>query len=468
VTTGETTDDTADPGGSPQRRSRLSSALHVTSKAWKAPAHHPRGPGPRGDANGLGARPDQRASQEPPAEAEHGSEGPARPVSPSHAPTFIDAGLVEEVRAEAGEASVESFEEVLEHAGDDSPFGRLGPRLSRSPFVLGFTFALGALLAYALYKAVGEVRSALVNIGIAMFLAIGLNPAVVALEKRGIRRGAGVFIVFFGIILVFGLFGLAILPTLINEIISLVQNTPSLIDNLQHNHQIQDLDDKYHFLDKLQSGLTSTSLFQNVVGGVVGAASLIASTIFTFLTILILTLYFLASFPAIKELFYHLAPASRRPRVRALSDEILARAGGYVLGQLAVVICAGLSTYIALLILGARYAAALALVILVFDLIPMVGASIGSVVVSLIVAIQSWQMGLTMFVFFVVYQQIENYLIYPRIMKRAVNVHPAAAIVGALVGGGLLGFIGAILAIPTVAAIQLILEEVVLPRQERN
>ena len=101
-----------------------------------------------------------------------------------------------------------------------------------------------------------------------------------------------------------------------------------------------------------------------------------------------------------------------------------------------------------------------------FSLIPMVGATIGSVLVSLIASTQSIGLGIATLTFFIIYQQVENYVVYPRVMKRAVNIHPAAALVGALIGGSLLGFVGAVIAIPCVAAIQLVVEEVIVPRQE--
>ncbi|MET0740489.1 MAG: AI-2E family transporter [Candidatus Nanopelagicales bacterium] len=405
-----------------------------------------------------------------PRPAGEASPAPDEPVAPpSHdvdPPVDVEPDHIAEVLHE--DDVVERRTTTAGVAPDLAPLGVRGPRFARSPFTTGFFLAIGGLLAYTLFRSLATVSGALVLIVVALFLAVGLNPVVQFLEHRGMRRGFGVLVVFLGFALFMLLFGLTVLPSIVDQVVNLVQNLPDYIGDLQDNKTIRDLDEDFQVLDRLQEAVQSNSLFENVLGGVVGAAQLLASAAFKFLTVLILTLYFLASFPSLKALAYRTAPASRRPRVEALGDEILSRAGGYVIGQLAIVTCAGITTYVFLRILGAPYAAALALVIAVFDLVPMVGATIGAVVVSILVATQSLTEGIACLIFFIIYQQVENYLIYPRVMKHAVNVHPAAALVAALVGGGLLGFAGAILAVPTVAAIQLILEEVVLPRQDTS
>ena len=189
--------------------------------------------------------------------------------------------------------------------------------------------------------------------------------------------------------------------------------------------------------------------------------------VFSILTITILTLYFLAAFHPMKAMAYRLAPASRRARVTTLTDEILLRAGGYVTGQLAISGLAGVCAYVFLRIADVRFASALALLIARVLADPH-GRSHHRRRSSSrsIASTQSIGLGIATLIFFIIYQQVENYVVYPRVMKRAVNIHPAAALVGALIGGSLLGFVGAVIAIPCVAAIQLVVEEVVVPRQE--
>jgi len=199
---------------------------------------------------------------------------------------------------------------------------------------------------------------------------------------------------------------------------------------------------------------------------VFGGARLIFGTLFQVLTVLVLTIYFMASFDRMKSFAYALVPASRRDRVRLLTDEILAKVGAYIVGALAIAVLAGLSAFLFAVIVGLAYPFALAVVVAVCDLIPQIGATIGAVVVTLVGFADSLTVGIACGVFFLVYQQVENYLIYPKVMRRSVKVSDLAAIVAALVGVGLFGILGALVAIPAVAAVQLIVREVYLPRQE--
>jgi predicted PurR-regulated permease PerM len=182
--------------------------------------------------------------------------------------------------------------------------------------------------------------------------------------------------------------------------------------------------------------------------------------------VLVLTIYFMAAFDRIREAGYSLVPASRRNRVRLLTDEILAKVGAYMVGALAIAVVAGASTFVLAMILGLAYPFALAVVVAVCDLIPQIGATLGAVIVSLVGFASSLTDGIVCVVFFIVYQQIENYLIYPSVMRRSVKVSDVAAVVAALLGVALFGVVGALVAIPMVAAVQLIMREVLVPAQE--
>ena len=186
------------------------------------------------------------------------------------------------------------------------------------------------------------------------------------------------------------------------------------------------------------------------------------------LLVIVLTIYFMAAFDRIKEGAYQLVPASRRQRVRLITDEILTKVGAYMVGALTIAVLAGLSTFVFAMVTGLAYPFALAVVVAIFDLIPQIGATLGAVVISIVGFAASVPIGIAAVVFFVVYQQIENYLIYPKVMRRSVQVSDVAAIVAALLGVALFGLLGALIAIPAVAAIQLIMREVVLPRQQQR
>jgi predicted PurR-regulated permease PerM len=350
---------------------------------------------------------------------------------------------------------------------EDNPFGRLGrPMSRRSPFRVGFSATIGVGCAYLLYRAVVNAQSVLVLVLVAAFLAIGLNPTVSRLERLGMRRGGAVAVVFLGVLLFFAVVGYAILPPLVEQGTTFISKLPAYVSDLQKNATIDDLDRRFGVIDKVNAYLTSSDLSRRAAQNVLSIGSTIAGIIFKILTILILTLYFLSSFNAITHTAYRMVPRSRRARVTLLGDEILSRVGGYVAGAFLVALVAGTASLVWLSSLGVPYPLALALVVMITDIIPLVGATIGAIAVTVITLLISLPVGIATGIFFIVYQQIENYLIYPRVMKRSVDVNPAAAIVGALVGGTLLGIVGALLAVPATAAIQLILREVLLPRQE--
>ena len=354
------------------------------------------------------------------------------------------------------------------HADDENPFGRPGRPLSRrSPFRVAFTAALGVALAYGLVNALIAVRSVLILLLIAAFLAIGLNPAVEAMARRGLSRGRAVGIVLVGVLLFFVGFGFAVVPPIVDQVGQLADEAPRYVRELQENDRIAELDERFNFLDRARDYVEQPEKAgTKVFGGVLGVGKVVFSAFFSTLTVLILTLYFLSNLPTIKGNFYRTIPRSRRARVGLLTDEILERVGGYVGGALVIAACAGVTTFILLIILGVPYPVALAMLVAITDLIPLVGATIGAAIVTLVAFFVSVKVGLIAAIYYVAYQQIENYVLYPRVMKRSVDVSPAATVVAVLIGGSLLGVLGALLAIPIAAAVQLVLQEVVMPRQD--
>jgi predicted PurR-regulated permease PerM len=363
----------------------------------------------------------------------------------------------------AAEAPAEDSVERDERAGR---FGRPGPPIDRrNPFMIGLLGGLGVILAYTFFLGVRNAASILVLIFIAAFLAIGLNPAVSWLRGRGIPRGGAVAIVALVVLalLVGGI--VSLIPPLVTQSNELIKNVPDYVSQLQRNQTIKDLIVRYNIMEKVTSAVNAGTV-GNAVGGVVGGAKLIFGTIFNTLTVLVLTIYFMAAFDRLRESVYSLVPASRRTRVRLLTDEILTKVGAYMVGALAIAVLAGISSFVLAMILGLAYPFALAVVVAVCDLIPQIGATLGAIIVSLVGFASSLTDGLVCAIFFIIYQQVENYLIYPSVMRRSVKVSDVAAVVAALLGVALFGVVGALVAIPMVAAIQLIIREVVVPSQE--
>jgi predicted PurR-regulated permease PerM len=351
------------------------------------------------------------------------------------------------------------------HSGE---FGRPGPPLNwRNPFLFGLLGGLGLITAYGIFLGLRNAASILVLIFIAMFLAIGLNPAVTRLRSWGVPRGLAVTVMTLSIVLLLCGGVLALIPPLVTQTGELIENAPSFIESLQRNETVNDLVQRYDILNSVRSAVDAGTV-TNALGGVVGGAKLLFGTIFNVVTVLVLVIYFMAAFDRIKEGAYSLVPRSRRDRVRLLTDEILTKVGAYMVGAIAIAVLAGICTWVFALIVGLAYPFALAVVVAVCDLIPQIGATLGAVIVSLVGLATSLTTGIVCIIFFVIYQQVENYLIYPNVMRRSVKVSDVAAVTAALLGVGLFGVIGALIAIPVVAAIQLIIREVVNPSMEEK
>ena len=341
--------------------------------------------------------------------------------------------------------------------------------LERSPFSLGFWVATGALLAWWLGGLILQAGSVLILIVVSLFIAFGLNPVVEWLTGRGVRRSIALLLVAFGVLAVVALFLVAIVPVIADQVTALTRVIPDVFDKLSNNRTVQRLDNQYDLVGKAQDYVLGGDLAKRLFGGFLGVGLAILSALANAFVVVVLTLYFLASLDKVKHGIYHLAPASRRERVSTLGDRILEGIGGYVSGAFVVALCAGLSTLIFLFIVGlGQYAVALAAVVALLDVIPMVGATLGAAVVSVIGLTQDLQVGLICIVFFIVYQQVENYLIYPRVMSRSVDIPGAMTVIAALVGAALLGVVGALLAIPSAAAMMLLLREVVIRRQDES
>ena len=377
---------------------------------------------------------------------------------------------VEDLQSNArGEPAADGLPRAALEAEGPRPSGRI----RRGPFITGFLLTLGGLVAFQLGIAALRLSQVWVLILVSMFLALGLNPLVEWLVHRGLKRGGAIAVVFFGFIAVFALFVGALVPPLIEQGTAFATNAPEFVDQLGRNELVQRLDEQFGILDQLRE-LASADMAQQVFGGLLGVGRAVISAMFSALTVLVLTLYFLGSLPSIKESAYKLVPASRRARVRHLGDQVVSTVGGFVAGQSTVAAIAGVSTFVFLFVLSrvidaellGQYALALALVVTLFDLVPLVGAIIGAIVVSIVGLADRPLAAVVCAVFYTVYQQVENYVVAPRIMRRSLNLDPMITIISALIGGTLFGVVGALVAIPMGAAAVIIFHEVVVPRQD--
>jgi predicted PurR-regulated permease PerM len=321
-------------------------------------------------------------------------------------------------------------------------------------------------------RALSSVSQILVLILIALFLAAGLNPAVEALQKRRLSRSAAVTVIFSAVIVFVIFFALVVVPPVITQGSQLINNAPTLLQDLMKNETINKLNDQFGLIDTLQTKLKSITsdgtLLISTFGGVIGVGKSVLSGFFTALTILVLTLYFITSLPQAIDLGLSLVPASRRDRVGRLTHAIVARVGAFVGSQILIAALAAVFVVILATSLGMPSPIAIGMIVLVVALIPLIGHFLGCAVVTLIALTQSVLIGAIAFVAYVVYVQIENYIVTPRIMKRTLSVPGAVTIIAALIGSSLLGLVGGLLAVPVAASIILILDEVVIPRANNS
>ena len=352
-------------------------------------------------------------------------------------------------------------------------YGILGEPINRShPYYFGFIATLGALTAIVLMRALASVSQIFVLILIALFLATGLNPAVEALRKRKMSRNAAVTVIFSSVILFVIFFALVVIPPVVSQGTHLINSAPALLDDLMKNETINKLNDQFGLIDTLQTKLKSITsdgtLLISTFGGVIGVGKSVLSGFFTALTILVLTLYFITSLPQAINLGLSLVPASRRDRVGRLTNAVIARVGAFVGSQILIAAMAAVFVVILATILGMPSPIAIGMIVLVAALIPLIGHFLGCAIVTLIALTQSVPIGAIAFIAYVVYVQIENYIVTPRIMKRTLSVPGAVTIISALIGSSLLGLVGGLLAVPVAASIILILDEVVIPRANNS
>jgi predicted PurR-regulated permease PerM len=352
-------------------------------------------------------------------------------------------------------------------------FGAQGNPIDRShPFYFGFVATLGALVAIVLMRALASTSQIFVLIIVALFLATGLNPAVVAIQKRGMSRASAVAVIFVSVIGFVIFFVAVVIPPVVSQGTQLINSGPTLLSDLKNNSTIADLNSQFGIIDTLQSKLKEITadgtLIVSAFGGVIGVGRSVLSGTFTALTVLILTLYFITSLPQMVNLGVRFAPASRRDRVNLLTHAIISRVGSFVGSQIVIAAMASIFVLALSFVLGLPSPIAIAMIVLVCGLIPLIGHFIGCSVVTIIALTQSVSIGIIAFIAYVVYVQVENYIVTPRIMKRTLAVPGAVTIIAALIGTSLLGLVGGLLAVPIAASIILILDEVVFPRADNS
>ncbi|MDQ3580036.1 MAG: AI-2E family transporter [Actinomycetota bacterium] len=358
----------------------------------------------------------------------------------------------------------EAEEIAAEIRTPERPLGEPGKPLNRrSPFLIGLTGAAGVAVTIGLVQMLVAARDVLVLIGVSFFLAVGLEPAVSFLARHRLPRWAAVTVVMLGLVGVVVGFSAAAIPPLAQQASGFVEQVPQFVQSAQDsNSWLGQLNERFQLRQRIETALSGGGL--NIVGGILGAGAIVLGMLVSTLLVLVLTIYFLADLPRIRRALYRVVPHSRRPRVILIGDEIFAKVGGFVLGNIVISFIAGTAAFIWLVIFGVPYSLLLAILVALLNVVPAIGPATAGLVCSLVALTVSLPVALATAGYFIVYRLVEDYVLLPKVMGRAVQVPALVTILAVTLGVVLLGVIGAIVAIPIAAAVLLIFNEVLVPR----
>jgi predicted PurR-regulated permease PerM len=331
--------------------------------------------------------------------------------------------------------------------------------------VIGLSVLVG--LALLLVYLAWNVLSWIV---VAMFLAIALNPAVEALERRGMGRPLAASVVFFLALLVLTGIGFLVIPPLVSQVTDFVDAVPDFVDDLTAGRgPLGWLQDEYQIVDRVREAIERQGA-AGVLGlsaGVLDVVRSVVTAVVGVITIVFLTYFMLLEGPRTIDGFLRLVPEQARPRYERVGRDVYRSISGYVTGNLLISLVAGTLATIVLFAVGSEFAIALGLLVAVLDLIPLAGATLAAIVVSTVVFIETdWLRCLIVIVFFIAYQQFENHVLQPLVYGRTVQLSPLAVLCAVLVGAQLAGILGALLAIPVAGSLLAIAREILQYRQE--
>jgi predicted PurR-regulated permease PerM len=311
----------------------------------------------------------------------------------------------------------------------------------QNAFRFGLVGTLGVGLGLLIITSVITLQTIIIYVGAALFIALGLDPAVSWLEKKKFPRWAAILTVVAAVLGVLTGVVFAIVPIIVDQVSKLSRIFPELVRGVNSSTFLADLQQQFPGLDVSRITKTITDFLggnlSNITTTIVQSGLAFVSGLFGALIILILTLYFTASLNAMKRATYQLVPASKRARFTDLSEQITTAVGRYIVGQ-------------------AAFPALLAFIAFLLSLIPLVGTISGSIIIVLTCLIpeigSSPQTALAAAIYYLIYMQVEAYILSPNIMSRAVSVPGAVVVIAALAGGSLLGILGALIAIPVAAS----------------
>lgn len=353
-----------------------------------------------------------------------------------------------------------------------TPRRTLRTTLSR-PLALGFAVTIGALLAIAVAGALDTLSTVLVTIGVALFVAMALEPLVRWLERHKLKRPLAIAVVFTGILLFLGAIVALVAPVAVVQITELVAAFPQFLVDLQNQDWFQQIinasgqgDIYERLLAQARTWLANPSNLATLGGGALAVGSGLIGAISGTLLVLVLTLYFLASMEQMKAAFVRLSPAYSRKQTARVTDQLTESVGSYVSGMAILAVCNAVVSFVLLSILQVPFAALLGAMALVVTMIPMIGSVVQWIISSVVALFTVGLIGLVFVGVYFAYMQVEAYVMTPRVMTKAVSIPGSLVLISAMVGAALLGLLGALIAVPVAASILMIVREIVVPKQD--
>jgi predicted PurR-regulated permease PerM len=332
---------------------------------------------------------------------------------------------------------------------------------------------LGIVLAVALaLQVIWLARQVITWILIALFLALALNPAVNAVQERGIRRrGVAAAVTYLAALLAIAGIGAVFVPTLVDEANAFARELPNYVQDVTEGRgRLGEFEREYGIVERVRTSVEEggAARLLGLSGTAVAVTKGILTAIVALVTIVFLTFFMLVEGPAWVQRFYALVPEPSRPRVERIATDIYRTVGGYVTGNLLISLIAGVTSTIVLLVMGVPFAVALGLLVAILDLVPLAGATLAAIIVSTVAFLDSIPAGIVVAAFFIVYQQVENHLLQPLVYSRTVQLSPLAILIAVLIGAKLAGVLGALAAIPVAGTIQVLLIAWLDVRRERG
>ena len=331
--------------------------------------------------------------------------------------------------------------------------------------VLLVTAATAAVL-YLLYL----VRSILGLVFISIFLAVAMGPGVDLYQHRArMPRGVAILFVYLTILGAIVGLGLLVVPPIVTGVNHFVGKVPTYVQDLRKNQTVRKYDNKYHVTEKLnKEAIRLPNRLGDAASALTSVTVGVFSAIFQLVTVLVLTFFILLDGKRMVEWGLRQLPPERSERTRSVMQDVYQATSGYVVGNLIISVIAGTGTYVVLMILGVPFAVPLSVLMAFLDLIPLVGATIGGVGIGIVAAISDFPTALIVWaIYFIVYQQIENNILQPVIYRRTVALHPLVVLIAVLIGGSQLGVLGALIAIPVAAGLQILVKDWWRARKQR-